>query len=59
MITLAFLIISLASVQGEFSCFDGPSGGFFCTNDRNGYHDCRRDSNNQAQNIKKSCPSMM
>ena len=40
----------------EFSCFNGPPDGFYCTNDRIGYHDCRLDLNHQPQNLKKYCP---
>lgn len=58
MLKLVIVAIILALVQcqsQEFSCLDGPPGGFFCSNDLTGYFDCNLDSNNQTQNIRKNC----
>ena len=53
---IAIAVLFTYAQSSEFSCFNGPPGGFYCTNDRVGYHDCSLDSKYQPQNLKKYCP---
>lgn len=41
--------------KNPFSCMDGSPGGFYCSNDLTGYHDCNLDENNKPQDIKHAC----
>lgn len=59
MLSLIIIAIALSLAQcqsGEFSCFNGPPDGFYCTNDLVGYHDCRQVSF-PVENPPKYCPS--
>ena len=57
--SLVIIAVALALAQcqsGQFSCFNGPPDGFYCTNDLVGYHDCSQVSF-PVENPPKYCPS--
>ena len=55
LVTAATVLALVKCQSGEFSCLDGPPGGFYCSNDLKGYFDCNLDPNNQTKNIRKNC----